>query len=110
MAFRFFELLLRADDADALQSEIGFFRSLDNIIKHAGYSPHVFEDWVEETIGLLEKCIDWLPRQDGVAALVEAFNDSNIESSIVQHFRVSSPAYMSALRSNRNLRLSARHG
>ena len=52
----------------------------------AGYSDFTFEDFVEETIALLEECSKWLPLQNNLAMLFEKFN--RVEKSIIQHFRV----------------------
>ena len=48
----------------------------------------MYEDWVEETLNLLEQTASISSPTDNEAALLKAFNDTDTANAITQHFRV----------------------
>ena len=54
-----------------------------------GQEVYMYEDWVEETLKLLEETAS-TPRKDIPKLLLDAFNDLEIANAITQHFRVCS--------------------
>ena len=57
----------------------------------------MYEDWVEETLNLLETTASIPDREKIGTVLLQAFNDLEKANAITQHFRVSSPESLSSL-------------
>ena len=89
LAYGYFEALLRAGNAMRIQSEIVRLKSLNNLLNAVGNDPMLYEDFVQETIDLLERTGADLPCVDDGAMLLASFNDVGVTSSIITHFRVS---------------------
>ena len=91
LAYGYFEALLRANDAMRIQSEIVRLKSLNNLLNAVGNDPMLYEDFVQETLDLLERTRVDLACVENEAMLLASFNDAGITSSIITHFRVSRP-------------------
>lgn len=96
LAYGYFEALLRAGDAMRIQSEIVRLKSLNNLLNAVGNDPMLYEDFVQETLDLLERTSVDLPCVDDGAMLLASFNDAGITAAIITHFRVSRPSEINA--------------
>ncbi|KAL9006669.1 MAG: hypothetical protein Q9188_000543 [Gyalolechia gomerana] len=67
---------------------------MNNLLNRVGYQQAIYEDFVEETMHLLEQIANSPPNQDSDAALLASFNDSSVCSAIIMHFRLISGAWM----------------
>jgi ubiquitin thioesterase protein OTUB1 len=102
LAFGYFEALLHHGDHSKIAAQIARLKSLNNLLYAAGYDEYMFEAFVDETIGLLERTAASIPCQDDGAALLASFNDDSIAGAIITHFRVS----LSFIRYSHSERLS----
>jgi len=90
IAFCYFETLLRLGDRNKIIAEETRLKSLNNLLNSVGFQEYLYEDFVEDTIGLLRQISESIPVRDDGAALLASFNDVGISSGIITHFRVSS--------------------
>ncbi len=88
IAFCYFETLLRLGNQNKIIAEETRLKSLNNLLNAVGFQQHLYEDFVESTLGLLEQIRTTVPVQDDGAALWASFNDPEISSGIITHFRV----------------------
>ena len=88
IAFAYFETLVRMGDPAKMQSEIERLRSLNNMLDATGQESFMYEDWVEETLNLLEQTATIPSPQQNELALLQAFNNADTANAITQHFRV----------------------
>ena len=93
LAYGYFEALSRTGDAGRIQSEMVRLKSLNNLLNAMGHNPTIYEDFVDETLNLLERT-----RVEGGAMLLPSFNDSGTAAAIITHFRVSLPLSISQIR------------
>ncbi len=92
IAFTYFEALQRSGNRDRILAEQTRLKSLNNLLSRVGFQPHLYEDFVDETITLLAQLATIAPRRAEAAALVEGrFNDGAASSAIITHLRVSWP-------------------
>ena len=70
-----------------LQAEAARLKSLNHMLDATGQEAYMYEDWVEETINLLEK-VSITPPEDIPKLLLGVFNNLDEANSITQHFRV----------------------
>ena len=75
-------------DPAKVQSEIERLRSLNNMLDATGQESFMYEDWVEETLNLLEQTATIPSPQQNEVALLKAFNNADTANAITQHFRV----------------------
>ncbi|CAG8974807.1 hypothetical protein HYALB_00000420 [Hymenoscyphus albidus] len=97
--FSYFETYVRTGNQAGLREEITRMTSLNNLITNiGGFEPWVFEDMVEETIGLLKDLADALQSsiQSASNLLMERFNDQGISNAIVYHFRLLASSWLKA--------------
>lgn len=87
MAFGYFESLQRIGDRGKFLEEQSRLRSLGNLLNQIGFQQDMYEDFADETLGLLRK-LSTLPPSDE-APLLEAFNDMMSSMSIITHLKVS---------------------
>ena len=80
---------MRLGSPSKIHGEAARLSSLNNLLDATGQEKYMYEDWVEETIQLLERVAS-TPADDTEAVLMEAFNDLEKANSITQHFRVRS--------------------
>ena len=88
LAYGYFEALLCAGDPVRIQSEIVRLKSLNNLLNAVGNDPMLYDDFVDETLQLLEQTRVDLPCVDDGAMLLASFNDGGITGAIITHFRV----------------------
>lgn len=55
---------------------------------NAGYSAFLFEDMADETFELLRKLASCLHQSNADAILLEAFNDEELQNSVITHLKV----------------------
>ena len=89
LAYGYFEALSRTRDPERIQSEIVRLKSLNNLLTTLGHDPTIYEDFVDETFGLLERTRAELPSLDCGEMLLSSFNNGDIAAAIITHFRVS---------------------
>lgn len=87
-AFRFFELALayHAEEIEILKKHV---MSLTSLLDQAGYNENGYIDFIEETEALFSKLPDM-----SAEALVEEFNNIEVSSALVVHFRLLAAAYV----------------
>jgi hypothetical protein len=62
---------------------------MNNLLNAMGHDPEVYEDFVEETLGLLERTrVDMDMMKDNESMLLASFNDAGIAGAVITHFRV----------------------
>lgn len=89
LAFGYFEALIRTGDSLRVQSEIVRLKSMNNLLNAMGHDPEVYEDFVEDTLALLERTrVDMDMMKDNERMLLASFNDAGIAGGIITHFRV----------------------
>ena len=89
LAFGYFEALVHSGGPSRFWAEIARLRSLNNLLDSVGYQREIYEDFVEETMQLHKQIIGAPPDQDIPAALLASFNNPEVSSAIIMHFRVS---------------------
>lgn len=69
---------------------------LNSLIENiGGFSPYVFQDFVDETLALLERMAGLVEHQEqAMADLLEAFNTPDISNSVMYHFRLLASSYL----------------
>ncbi|KAF3930180.1 hypothetical protein ABW20_dc0100832 [Dactylellina cionopaga] len=96
LAFGYFELLLRTGDQDFIQNETGRLKSLCSYMNDVGMSEYVYEDFVEETMDLLN-VIGKAPVVDNPyddTTLIEAFNQDDKSNAIITHLKLLTSAHL----------------
>ena len=73
-------------------------KSLNNLLNAMGQNPTIYEDFVDETLNLLERTRVEVTSLDGGAMLLSSFNDHSITAAIITHFRVSLPLFILHIR------------
>ena len=92
IAFGYFETLRFNGEPFRVQAEIARLKSTDNLLKSVGYDEYSYEGFTEQTFNLLNSISDELANPDeGSQSVFKAFNDQEITSGIIMHFRVSMP-------------------
>jgi len=62
---------------------------MNNLLNAMGRDPEVYEDFVEETLNLLERTrVDMDMMKDNESMLLASFNDAGIAGAVITHFRV----------------------
>ncbi|AEO65607.1 f269be01-2657-4f0a-9429-421a051efec3 [Thermothielavioides terrestris] len=100
IGFGYFETLVKSGSKARIESERQRLQSLNSLIENVGgFSPYVFQDFVDETLTLLERMAGLVDHQEqAMAELLEAFNTPDISNSVMYHFRLLASSY---LKSNR---------
>ena len=76
-----------------MQTEIVRLKSLNNLLNAMGHDPDVYEDFVEETLTLLERTrVDLDMHEHNERNLLASFNDTGITGAVITHFRVRTAA------------------
>ncbi|KAI9660849.1 MAG: hypothetical protein M1829_006459 [Trizodia sp. TS-e1964] len=94
VAFNYFELLFRLQDLALIQREESRIRSLSNLMNRVGLSDYLYEDFVDATLRLLRATAVAVAMQHSDSLLLQAFNDPEVSSSIIAHFRCVTSAFM----------------
>ncbi|KAF4541373.1 Peptidase C65 [Lasiodiplodia theobromae] len=87
VAFGYFEALQRAGDRHKFLEEQSRLRSLANLLNQIGLQADVYEDFADETLGLLRKLANTSASDD--APLLDAFNDMMASMGIITHLKAS---------------------
>ncbi|KAK9236883.1 peptidase C65 Otubain-domain-containing protein [Lipomyces kononenkoae] len=87
-AFRYFELLSKLSNEE-IEVSIKCLQSRTRLLDAAGYSETGYIDFVEETFNLLQKLPGMTQEQ-----LVTEFNNPEVSSAIIVHFRLLAAAYI----------------
>lgn len=87
VAFGYFEALLHSSDPNRALAEVARLKSLNNLLDSVGYDRIIYEDFVDETLTMLQ-LIPTLPTQDDGTALLEALDRPGVWDAIIAHFRV----------------------
>lgn len=62
---------------------------MNNLLNAMGHDPEVYEDFVEDTLVLLERTrVDLDMHEDNERNLLASFNDAGIVAAVITHFRV----------------------
>ncbi|KAL2161035.1 hypothetical protein VTH06DRAFT_8748 [Thermothelomyces fergusii] len=94
IGFGYFETLVKLGDKARIEAERQRLEGLNALLENiGGFSPYVFQDFVEETLNLLQK-ISGLAGHAAMAALQEAFNMPDVSNSIIYHFRMLASSYL----------------
>ena len=61
-----------------------------NLLNHAGFPEHTYEEFAEETYNLMKQLAASMRAMDGKASdiLLEAFNDLSTSMGVITHFKV----------------------
>lgn len=87
VAFGYFEALLHSTDLNRALAEVARLKSLNNLLDSVGYDRIIYEDFVDETLAMLQ-LIPTLPTNDDGTALLEALERPGVWDAIIAHFRV----------------------
>lgn len=93
--FRYFEVLAESRDPGLLEQENIRIRSFEDVMKMAGVSYDLLEDFFEQTWDLFKELSN--ASMNGTSALplvVAAFNDEGRSNAIVYHFKMMTSSYM----------------
>lgn len=63
-------------------------KSLNNLLTRVGFEKELFEDFADETFKLLSQLASLAPAPIAASALLKSFNNDEISSAIITHFRV----------------------
>lgn len=81
--------MIRTGDSLRVQSEIVRLKSMNNLLNIMGHHPEMYEDFVDETLNLLERTrVDMDMMKDNERMLLASFNDAGIAGAVITHFRV----------------------
>ncbi|KAL1301446.1 hypothetical protein AAFC00_005698 [Neodothiora populina] len=94
IAFAYFESLLRMGSKSKFLEEETRLKSLTNLMNIAGFDKWSYEDFADETYGLLRKYMGTVDDPDVEASLVADFNDEELQNYIITHFKVLAAAWM----------------
>ncbi|KAK3298637.1 peptidase C65 Otubain-domain-containing protein [Chaetomium fimeti] len=96
IGFGYFETLVKSGSKARIQAEEQRLQELNGLLESVGgFSPYVFEDFVDETIVLLRKMADLAGHQEqAMTELREAFNTPSSSDSIMYHFRMLASSYL----------------
>lgn len=96
VAFGYFEALLHSSDPGRALAEVARLKSLNNLLDSVGYTRIIYEDFVDETLAMLQ-LIPNLPTNDDGTALLEALEQPGVWDAIIAHFRVGAPNWSYSL-------------
>lgn len=96
IGFGYFETLIKCGNKALVDSERRRFVLLNDYIERIGGMPSmVLQDFVDETLALLDKLARLIDNQEQAAAeLFEAFNTQDISNSILYHFRLLASSFL----------------
>ncbi|KAI5801427.1 peptidase C65 Otubain-domain-containing protein [Peziza echinospora] len=96
IAFGYFELLIRSNSGDLIQREWARLTSLENLLKKAGFSQYIYEDFASETFDVFRVISAAVHNNESVtiSELVKIFNESS--DSIITYFKFLTSAWMRA--------------
>jgi len=96
IGFGYFETLVKSGSKARIEAEAQRLEGLNALIENiGGFSPYVFQDFVDETIKLLHRMADLAGHPvQAMTELQEAFNTPEISNSIMYHFRMLASSYL----------------
>ncbi|KAK4156760.1 peptidase C65 Otubain-domain-containing protein [Chaetomidium leptoderma] len=96
IGFGYFETLVKSGSKARIDAETQRLGELSSFIENiGGFSSYVFQDFVDETLGLLQKLAGLVGHQEqAMAELQEAFNNAEISNSVMYHFRMLASSYL----------------
>ncbi|KAL8816544.1 MAG: hypothetical protein Q9191_008310 [Dirinaria sp. TL-2023a] len=87
LAFGYFEALIRTGDSARVQAEAVRLKSMNNLLSVLRQDAEIYEDFVQETLDLLERTrVDM--NEDHGRNLLASFNDDGISAAVITHFRI----------------------
>ena len=89
IAFGYFETLVHFGDPNKWLEEETRLRSLSNVLKAAGFSEMLYEDFADETFELLRKVATAAQEGNAEDVLLESFGDENSSNYVITHLKVS---------------------
>lgn len=93
LAFGYFEALIRTGDSARVQAEAVRLKSMNNLLSVLRQDAEIYEDFVQETLDLLERTrVDM--NEDHGRNLLASFNDDGISAAVITHFRLITSAWM----------------
>ncbi|KAK6223504.1 ubiquitin thiolesterase [Colletotrichum tabaci] len=96
IGFSYFEHLVNNGDQHQILGEAARIQSLDQyLLRVGGYDRMLFEDMVEETIGLLKDLAQNITNpQLAMHILLQRFNDQDISNAIIYHLRLLASSWL----------------
>jgi ubiquitin thioesterase protein OTUB1 len=96
IGFGYFETLVKSGSKARIDAERQRLEGLNSLIENVGgFSPYVSQDFVDETLALLEKMASLVGHQEqAMTELREAFNTPSISDSVMYHFRMLASSYL----------------
>lgn len=96
IGFGFFETLVKSGSKARIEAERQRLEQLNSLIENVGgFSPYVFQDFVDETMVLMQKLADLAGHtEQAMTELREAFNTPEISNSVMYHFRMLASSYL----------------
>ncbi|KAL2256068.1 hypothetical protein VTK26DRAFT_2238 [Humicola hyalothermophila] len=96
IGFGYFETLIKSATKAQFEAERQRLEGLNAYIENVGGMPSiVFQDFVDETFGLLVKLAQLVDNQErAMEELMEAFNTQDISNAIMYHFRLLASAFL----------------
>ncbi|KAK4236105.1 peptidase C65 Otubain-domain-containing protein [Achaetomium macrosporum] len=100
IGFGYFETLVKSGSKARVESERQRLETLNTFIENiGGFSRYVFQDFVDETLALLQKMAGLVDHpEQAMTELLDAFNMPDISNSIIYHFRLLASSYLKANR------------
>lgn len=96
IVFCYYETLLCLGDKAKFQEELTRIRSLSNLLQAVGHGRDIYEDWEDETLGLL-KTLSSCSLDRGNAEIMAAFNEGGTWMAIITYFKVRHSAHCTYL-------------
>ncbi|KAK4102870.1 cysteine proteinase [Parathielavia hyrcaniae] len=98
IGFGYFEMLVKSGSKARIEAERQRLEGLNSFIENVGgFSPYVSQDFVDETLALLQKMaelVDQQGRGHAMTELLEAFNTPELSNSIMYHFRMLASSFL----------------
>lgn len=96
IAYGYFELLIKSNSADLIDREYARITSLENLLKKAGFSEYIYEDFASETYDVFRHISAHVLNDEThtTSELVKIFNESS--DSILTYFKFLTSAWMRA--------------
>lgn len=93
LAFGYFEALIRTGDSARVQAEAVRLKSMNNLLSVLRQDADIYEEFVQETLDLLERTRVDMNEDDG-RNLLASFNDDGISAAVITHFKLITSAWM----------------
>jgi ubiquitin thioesterase protein OTUB1 len=91
-------LLVKSGSKDRIEAERVRLGEMTGLLENVGgFSPYVFQDFVDETLALLERMANLVGQQSqdqAMAELLDAFNTTEVSNSVMYHFRMLASSHL----------------